>query len=548
MRNTSFRSLFWGFLLCFITTITLYYGLFSIFYQQDEWIGIGLFHTYPIQGTLHGLSFFSLVAGVGRPLMILFHQVFYGLFPFQIWPFALFSITLHALICISFYYFLRLIRLPFVLSVLTVFFSLISYTGSQALIWYAANTTTLPSVLFFIFSIIFYTFYLEGGKRKYVLLSQLCFIVSFLFKESSAAGLLFLLIWTFIFPYRTIPIVKALKSLWIVLLYSLYAIGFRVISYFTAPILFVDDVVGTRNYLDIILHVITYPLTTVLYTLLPQPISLKLINAVATFFSFSSRFTATTICFSLLSSLYIFCGILLTLKNKSYRFWLIMSLLWIFCSIVPYIFLVRVDPFLDSRYLYQAQFGSIFLFIIFLYLIVIHINIKLKKIVIVILCIGLSILIFKHIQILQRELWSQKLIAKERKLLLQQIKQQIPSLPNNPIFYVQGTTNHYLIPHQYLPFQQGIGFTLMAWYKDDPSISSIFFSKEPGFFWNIYNEGYKTINEHSFGYFYSLDTLKELFNTNPSLSTEQIVAIWYDGGSKQIKNITEETKKLLFLP
>lgn len=67
------------------------------FYQQDEWMGLGCVLGYDLKILLADFSFLQIISAKSRFLARPLNYLFYGLFPFQIMPFVIFSLVFHIL-------------------------------------------------------------------------------------------------------------------------------------------------------------------------------------------------------------------------------------------------------------------------------------------------------------------------------------------------------------------------------------------------------------------------------------------------------------------
>jgi len=114
-------------------------------------------------------------------------------------------------------------------------------------------------------------------------------------------------------------------------------------------------------------------------------------------------------------------------------------------------------------------------------------------------------------------------------------------LGDKNVFYVTGDKEYYG-PHNMVPFQQGMGYTLMVWYYHTGKIPASFV--EGNVLWDITTQGYKEVNGQGFGYFSDLPSLQSAYHTYHFSKTD-VVSFYLDSKKQQLINTTEGTRKLL---
>jgi len=82
-------------LLVFVIII-VYWGIAKTFYQQDEWLGYGLYLAKGYETIWQSTGgFWGIIFGQGRILTNLLYFLFYKYFPLNVLPIAVFAITFH---------------------------------------------------------------------------------------------------------------------------------------------------------------------------------------------------------------------------------------------------------------------------------------------------------------------------------------------------------------------------------------------------------------------------------------------------------------------
>lgn len=542
-KQSSFsKTSFIIFSLCsLVLTITAYSGLFKTFYQQDEWAGLGLFLSNGLSGNLKGETWFQLLLGTGRPLTVPILYIFFRIFPFQVWPFALFSIIMHAANGILVFGIVSLLTGNLIAAWVAGMFFVASYNGIQALSWFATSPPTLASSFLSLFSILLTVMYIRKNKNIYVVWAQLCLIMSYYLKELSISLVIFLPVLLLLLNRGKLKLRKIIK-LFLPLILFFSIIVFVNIIQFMQPSTQVGAFVGQSSggVVQISKNVIFYPVISFSQVFIPYPLVVKISPSLGLI----SHYTDTLF---LSVSIILLIGIAITaviLKDK--RNVIFAGTFLILCSFLPYAVLIRGSSYLDSRYFYFSMAGGGIL-------LGIYTDIFLSKLkstsafirrsvvsLILLICLGY---LYKNIQFIRRDVGGQIVVAEERQSVIKQVLTIIPMPPKNPIFYISGNVeNFYLIPNQHLPFQQGIGYTLMCMYYKSGKVSPALLSQKDAFLWGVNQQGYREVNGMGFGYFTDTHALIDLFKHNSLLKTDQIIALSYFGDIHIVRDISNDIR------
>jgi len=133
-----------------------------------------------------------------------------------------------------------------------------------------------------------------------------------------------------------------------------------------------------------------------------------------------------------------------------------------------------------------------------------------------------------------------------RKSILNSIVQTIPNLPNKVVIYTQSDQSYYGLPpeEKILPFQSGLGQTLLAWYYPTEKFPKEFF--EDRFLWEIESQGYQEVGNRGFGYFRDKDLLREAIRQY-NLPEESVVSFSWNGKRNLLTNITDEVRQEIYV-
>lgn len=548
----------WLSLLC-IGLLLLFYlgayrGLFSTFYQQDEWQTLGLI-------TAAG-SFFSyvrliplgyLLTGIGRPLSIPFQYGMFKFFPYQITPMALFSLVMHGVNAVLLYLLTRKYFGTRLVTIVPFALFLVSSTSSQALTWFATNTTTLPSLTFILLAFLFVEKARETTKTNYVMLAQVSALAAYLFKESAAVMIILLPLYYSI-RIRKVTIVRLVNLFIPSVLYLLFVIGIRIYLVMTPK--FTEGVFVSMKgapVIRIILHALWYPLVSFSQLFIPQTIMIKLAYSfqgiLYDFVTGSSiqplvNLVIITDMLSILCTC-IFCASIAVIAHTRHRNPLLFFyFLYTLMSFVPFAVVERGSGYLDSRYFYIGVSGWSILcgFIIDN---LIRVKTVAWRTLGIIGSIGfVAVTVLYSSRLIRRDITNLSYQAKERKDLLSSLSALYPVPPSSPVFYISGNIDgYYLIPSLKVPFQQGPGFTLMVWYANTGRIPKSFITDL--FLWGVSEQGYKEYNGSGFGYFYSKSELKKAI-TEYKLTAGQLVGLYYDTQKRTLTDISNEIRDEMF--
>lgn len=533
--------------------LVTYYQLFFTFYQQDEWGTLGHAMTQGLKGFLSGNSMASIIAGAGRPLAIPIQFIFYKFFPFQIAPFVLFAISLHFINSILLFIMVRKISKNTFISVLSSLFFTTASVGQQAVSWAAASTTTLPSTLFVLLAIYSYLFFLKKEDKKFIYLSFLFGIISYLFKESAIIIFLFLPFMFILYNKEKLSLLPIFKKHLIFLLAILYLVFIRIIDLLTiAKQTNFFLTYNSPTFLSVLFHAFLYPLESVSQIFIPDrvmfPLANYFVSTLYTRLSYSPvlEIASETIGAEMISfiiSIIFLCIVgIIYILDKQKRKIISFGLIFIFISFIPLVMLTKGNAYLESRYFYLGVVGGAIIFGIFFDCIRSILSEKLKlnlKYATIIVGVIVSSYFVYQVSIISQDLKTQVDYARERKSLLASITKMYGMLPDKAIVYISGNSDFYVVNNK-IPFQQGTGFTLMVWYYNTGKIPKEFIDEN--FLWELTSQGYKEIGNKGFGYFWNLNDLKKEI-IEKKLNTDKVVAFYYDSNSKEIRDITPTIKK-----
>ena len=201
---------------------------------------------------------------------------------------------------------------------------------------------------------------------------------------------------------------------------------------------------------------------------------------------------------------------------------------------MPYVVISKNFSYLESRYYYLSLvFGSIILawlagyFLRFRYL-------SIKLIVVTAILSFLS----WHAFILTKDIKQEAIVSNERREFISQLKNIIPTLKENrTIFYITSDRDYY-IPGNKVPFQGGMGYTLMVLYYNSGKIPKDFLLEDNWF--TLGEQDYREIGDLGFGYFSDKKKM-EIEIKRYKIPADSILRFYYNSEKGKLTEINDKT-------
>lgn len=538
----------WRLIICslILSAIILfvYFPITRTFYQQDEWLGYGL---YLAKGTgiiLQSIGgFFGIVFGQGRVLTNLLLYVFYRWWPLDVFPIALFAILIHSINVLLVFFLSKKDFKKNMPAFLGSLFFAVNSVSQSAIIWPAASLNTLPSTTFILVALIFFFKHLDNLNKKWLVLSFLLTYASLFFKETGV--FLFLLLPLFAFYYKKQRILSFVKTYWYFFIVAFLIVVYRIWGFKSELGQEALFITGSSKYFfdSLTVRSFLYPITSFSLSIIPPEPFLNFARYITNvYYPFIPEgqfiLVAQTVVLDLLaillSSAIGFLSLhLLKISELKTRKNIVFWLIFILASFLPYIIISKSYSYLESRYYYLAAAAWAIIFAWLFHLLFE----KIKNIPIKIVAFALfAYFLFVHISTLYSDIRSLVNLSQTRSQIINQIKELNPTLTNSKnIFYVTGDTDYYVAGNK-LPFQNGAGYVLMSLYYDSGEIPREFLSDE--YLFEIGSQGYKEIKGKGFGYFSNMENLKSAVKIN-RLSKDVVTAFYYDSKNSEVKDITK---------
>lgn len=532
-------------LYCLVITLAIlavYIPITKLFFQQDEWLGYGL---YLVKGRGMILQntggLWGIILGQGRILTNVLLYLFHNFFPRNILPVAIFAIVLHVSNSLLVFHLARKLFKNSLMAFLASLFFALNSVSQNAITWMAAAVNTLPSTTLILVSMIFYFKYLESDKTRWLITTFALAYVSIFFKETGIFLLLFLPVLSLVFKRYSLR--KFLYTYWYFFLMSIVIVAFRLFQFKFMPhpdALFLTG--STSDYWGVLLsRILFYPITSFsLVFIPPEPFLWFARLFTLVYYPFPSSpgtiLIAQTAVLDLLAVCFTFgtlviVGLFLKYSPKLEKKYIVFFSTFLFASYLPYTVVSKSFSYLESRYYYLSSVAAGIILAWLLLSVYRKVKVFYIKLVIVLLFL---LFIFWHLKYLNASLKSDVNIATERKQFIHQLKEIAPGLEENiNIFYITSDADYYIAGNK-VPFQQGMGYTLMTLYYDSGKIPEQLLRDV--YLFEIGNQGYKEVDGFGFGYF-SDEKEMEIQLKRYRISPDSIFRFYYDSKNGKLTEI-----------
>lgn len=521
--------------------IVTFSPLFVSFFQQDEWLAFGYHYLVEQQGFSSFLkNAFIPRLGHFSPLNYVVEFLLFLQLRLHFVGWAAVSVVLHIfntlLVYVLSYQVLK--KRTSAIAAAAVFG--VSLAGVQATAWPVANIGTHGATLFALLSFIFWI-----KKGTYTLfVSIIALFLSLGFKETAVAFFIIYPLWVFLHPKaRKKTRYLIIGSLLLVFMLTRLA-AFLVPSSMLKGTIYDQpaDAVGAQSTGKLIYNVFTFPVKGTVQSIVPPQLlitlSQRIASVVPTAISGEPLTTARDIFvikYVVEALNLILFGVLVILAAKSGKVSR-MFLLFTMLNAVIYAFSPGREgriTLIDSRNLYFLTATSV----VSLTYILKRTTGKAFASIAVLIVIGNAYFTYSVVRDFARDSYV-------RKELLTQIIRENPNLPQKVLFYMHSDTSYYGLSESdtILPFQSGLGQTLLVWYYESERFPEDFMQGK--FLWGIKDQGYREYNGRGFGYVREYDTLLSIMKEH-NLEATSVISYDYYGRLSRLKNTTQDTRKIL---
>ena len=536
-------------LILIVVIVAVYFPIRNTFYQQDEWLGYGLYLAKGYETIWQSTGgFLGIIFGQGRILTNLLYFLFYKYFPLNVFPIAIFAITLHiANTLIVFFLAKKLFKntLPAFLG--SLFFA-VSSVSQSAITWPAASINTLPSTTLILISLIFYFRYLENFREKWMILSFVFVYLSLFFKETGV--FLFFLLPLFSLIYKKQSLGAFIKRYWYYLGPAFLIVIYRIWGFKSESGEVALFLTGSSHayWQTLLTRAVLYPLTSFSLTFVPSEPFLWFARSLSKiyypfimpqqFILIAQTVVLDLLALSLTFIILILIFFLMRCSVRTERKHIGFFVGFMLFSFLPYIVIGKSYAYLESRYFYLPTFAAAIIIAWFAKKIFEKVKAPFLKLLFFLLLVYFLGVHFKY---LENNISGEILISQERKSFLSQLSRYIPNLSQDKnVFFIKSDQSYYVDGNR-IPFQQGTGYTLMSWFYSPDRIPQNFLEK--GYLYDIGAQGYREEDGMGFGYFFDIPSLMVAAKDN-KFDKKSIYAFNYDSKKQALSDITGEIRAL----
>lgn len=529
----------------FVTFIA-FWNINKIFFQQDEWFGLGgvIFRQEALGSwgsIVQIFNFKNINEGVRfLPVTSILNQVIYGNLGLNFSAYGILMLIVIIFSALILNLFVSKLTNSYLISTISSILWVTNNLAYQAFSWIGTFTSSVFSVVFFLSGLYFLILFNEKRNFYFFIISLISITLSLFTKETSVfypVIYLFLIWFFFNINFKFFDKLKLSALILIPLVVSLILPRLFFLSQgqtnFSPPI----RAAGSQ---ELVYNSFLLPAKTLFHTFLSNAQIYELVySANRTFFENQvDGFVIERIigdALSLLVAFYILLIILLvlTITTKENKKLILFSLLSFFASTLPLIVFKGNSVIVEQRYyIYPAIFSSLLLVSI-IYSLVGRFKLFGKALLILFV---LPILAF-NIQGVRKMLRDDIQVGNYRKNILNTVTSIKPKLSNNNIFYFY--TDH----TGFYEFQSGFGQTLAVYFYDTSKISKeVLVNRD---FWDLSYEGMKSYDKGKFGYYMTYDKLLEGLRNNKDITVDSVHSFYWDYQNHTVRDVSSEIRDRL---
>ncbi len=534
-----------------------FWDLPKTFFQQDEWLGSGQVIALGYGAIINGLSPLQIIFADARPLTRLIGVIFTSIFSFNAAPYAYYGILLHMINTILIFLIAKkLLKNIVAVFMGTVFFALNS-VSHQSITWFAASFGVQPASICIFLSIYLFLIYIEKNKAKFAYVSLFFALLSLYFKESGVFLFAFLPTLPFIFG-KKINKKKYIKIFSPFIIFIFLFVLYRLIE-MIVPVLTPRDLFNSPVYASLsqgkvffiqsmVFRLVMYPLTSFSLMFVPAYTALfvayDFTNVYYPYITQHVDLIGETVVLDMLSIigsfvLLLYMGIKIRFEKKS-RHVLFFVISLFFLAVMPYIIIGKSYAYMEPRYYYiPLAAGAVLIGYIAKDVFALSKKFTVIKLLFVAIFIYLMCL---HVGEIKQDIHMQVVTASERKGFIKQLINEVPTLKNNVNVFYFSSDRKWWNDNNTVPFQHGFGYSVPVLYYNSGKMPKQFLIN--GYLWSLGSEGYRTVDDLSYGYYTSFDHLKEA-KDKYQFSPNNVYAFYYDSKTMKLLNITKRTREEL---
>lgn len=529
----------------FLIVAVFYWGLWTNYFQQDEWF---LFGRAIYQSQHLPLSIFGFASMHFWPLGNVLWLILYKLFGLNAAWYALFALMLQATVATAVFFLFKTFTKHTTASFLMALLFTCSFPAMQPVVWFVIPPFLLPCTFFII---MFFLYLHRCTKQKVINLKDIAvlailFVISYFFREEAVVLIPLTLAYLILFwEGKKKLLVKKIASLEFIML-CFVALRFVLEKFLGDNVVFSHE----SRKITTLYNIITVPPKMIVQSMVDLS---HLWDMSRTYVQFAFPNYATDgigieqpffehVVVIILIPIAAIAAFAFSSMKKNEKKLLAFSLCWIIACAVVISPQTRRLVFLESRYLYIAGIGVLlFLFTVSQGLMraVKHVWMRLAIAALILVFLVDS---FINVQTYVNFVYKQR--SEQRKQILDQIISFHPRIPKHTVIYVECISETNCIPNGLvLPFQSGVGQMLMVLYSKENEKAFAPFFKD-FYLWDWEAQGYKELNDVGFGYYRQYDVLVNDFKKK-EFKTQDIIGYSYDYKKNQLQEISKNLHKRL---
>ncbi len=523
-----------------------YWGIWNIFFQQDEWLGLGgalyRHQTFGTLGTIVQVFNFHNANETVRflPVTSILNYLLYSNLGINIPVYGLLSLLIAVICGLIFNQIVYKLTNSRLISTMAATFWVTNNLAYQAFTWIATMVPSLLTTLFFLLSLYLFLLYKENKRKAYLITSIVLIVLSLFSKESSAFYIVtYLLIVWYFFKGRLFAKEKTKLVLLLVIPLAVSIIIPRLISLSYNQGNFSPSI-DSANQSEIIYNLFLIPARSLSQVYFPQEKIYELAydankihySGQTNGFVVESIIAEST---SLLVSFYFLLGVFImtSLAQVKQRKIIYLSLASFFASTLPFIIFKNETAVLENRfYIFPALWAALLLSL-FIYVLCSRIP-KIKTPLILLI---FASIIFYNMAGINKHLKQDILTGHYRSNMLNTISSVKPNLDKNNVFYFYSENNGFY------EFQSGTGQMLATWLYDSGKIPKETLIDRD--FWDLSYEGIKTYPDGKYGYFMTYDKLLVGLKQNPDIGVDNVHSFYWDPAKHSVTDVSENIRQKL---
>mgnify|MGYP001614312947 FL=1 len=533
-------------ILIILVSLISFWKISQIFFQQDEWLGLGgavyRQETFGAWGSIIQVFNFQNRNESTRflPITSIANYLLYNNFGLNTGAYGLLSLAIAIICALLINNIVYKLTNSYLISTGTSILWITNNLAYQAFTWIGTMVPSLLTVLFFLLGLYFLLVFNEKKENRFYVISIIFVVLSLFSKESGVFYLITYSAVIWFFFKKEVNKLQKIKLTVLLFVPFLISIIFPRLLFSLYNQNNFSPSVASANRIEIAYNLFLIPAKSLFHVYFPQKKIYEL-TYLANNIHYSAQtngFVVESIIadsFSLLAAFYIllmiFIAVLLT-KDKERKI-IYLSLISFFASTLPFIIFKNDAAVLESRfYIFPALWASLLLsstiFALFS---------RFGKFRNILMILAFVPIVFYYVSGIHKSLAQDILVGNYRKDIVNTVSEVKSELKVNNIFYFYTDNNGFY------EFQSGFGQTLAVFLYDSGKIPKEVLTDRD--YWDPSFEGLKSFSQGKFGYFMTYTRLVEALKNNKDLSLDSVYSFYWDPQKHSVKNVSEDIREKL---